>query len=132
MVLKYKGREKRVETIEDALSILDGKTMIAIGSKSAFYFIGRLETYREDIVAIEAHYRAKHEKRMVKKPEVGPFQDMANRKVLEMRIRQIPDEPKMLAFRLEGQESGELWLLCEYVKAIRRYKNEQKAATAAV
>ena len=132
MVLRYKGRAKRVETIEDALSILDGRTMIAIGSKSAFYFIGRLAAYREDLAAIEAHYRATHEQRRIKKSEIEPFQDMANRKVLEMRIRQVPDEPKMLAFRVDGQENGELWLLCEYPKAIRRYRNEQNAASSAM
>ena len=132
MVLKYKGRAKRVETIEDALSILDGKTMIAIGSKSAFYFIGSLATYREDIAEIEAHYRAKHEKRRIRNPEIEPFQEMANRKVLEMHVRSLPGEPKMVAFQVEGSENGELWLLCEYAQAIRHYRNEQRAVSAAV
>lgn len=132
MVLKYKGREKRVETIEDALSILEGKTMIAIGSKNAFYFIGSLATYREDIAEIEAHYRAKHEKRRTSRPEIEPFQDMAYRKVLEMHVRSLPGEPKMVAFKVEGSENGELWLLCEYAQAIRHYRMEQRIRSAAV
>ena len=56
MVLKYKGRKKLVKTIEDALSILDDNSPIAVGSRSAFYFIGSVSDYRRDIPLIEDHY----------------------------------------------------------------------------
>ena len=125
MVLKYKGRKKLVKTIEDALSILDDNSPIAVGSRSAFYFIGSVSDYRRDIPLIEDHYRRKYEHGLIRDPDGAPYQSMADRTVREIRIRDVPGEPKALVLIVEGWEMGELWLLSEYAPAIRRYRNEQ-------
>ena len=104
MILKYKGRKKLVKTIEDALSILDDNTPIAVGSKSAFYFMGNVAEYRRDIPLIEEHYRRKYENGIIRDPEGAPYQSMADRTVREMRIRDVPGEPKALVLIVEGQE----------------------------
>lgn len=104
------------KTVWELLKRLDEDRYIAIGSEnpergrgaqrtgSGFYFIGTVKRYRKDINGINNYFRQGAD-------DYIPLED---RIITDIRNRNLPGEPPMLAVLAEGTETGRCWVLGEY------------------
>lgn len=109
------------KTVRELLERLDEDRYIAIGSGnpergrdaqragSGFYFIGTVKRYRKDINGINNYFRQGAD-------DYIPLED---RIVTDIRNRNLPGEPPMLAVLAEGTETGRCWVLSEYDKSFK-------------
>ena len=132
MYRPYKGRIP--ETLLDGLSEVSENDLVAVGSDTAFMYIGTVRDLFPDLPIIEKYYSSR---RLNTNRPKRPFIPILKRRVKEMFIRHTFGEPEITVFIVEGIESGRLWLLSEYEKVradmkstLEREKKEKKKCTS--
>jgi len=101
--------------LKDFLKQFDDTTVLHIGAKSSFYFIGTVKNLENDITFVEY----KLQRSMCYRNDPESFVPVLNRKVLEVYPKYDPEEGVIL--KTEGPESGSFWFDFEYQKAKNNY-----------
>ena len=101
--------------LKEFLKQFDDTTVLHIGAKTSFYFIGTVKTLEKDIAFVEY----KLQKNMCYRNDPESFVSVLNRKVLEVYPKYDPEEGMII--KTEGPESGSFWFDFEYQKAKNNY-----------
>lgn len=106
--------------LEKALKSFDAKTILHIGGKSAFYFIGTAGELRKNLDFVEfcllkSQYY-KHEGH-------DAFVPVLKRKVVEIYPKSDPTEGVII--KTEGEEAGRFWFNFEYQKMLSEYRSRR-------
>lgn len=107
-------------TLEKALKAFDAKTVLHIGGRTAFYFIGTVGELRKDLDFVEYcllknpyYKRERHEE----------FVPVLKRKVIEVYPKSDPTEG--LIIKTDGEETGKFWFEFEYQKMLNGYRSRE-------
>ena len=118
MYRPYKGRIP--ETLLDGLSEISENEIIAVGSDTAYMYIGTVGGFFPDLPIIEKFYSTR--KAAPYKPN-KPFIPLLSRTVKDVFYRNTPGEPEITVFIVKGYEIGKIWLLSEYEKSFKEMKS---------
>ena len=109
-------------TFNQILPLLHDDQMICVGSGVGFFFMGRVSEYKEIYPAIERMYALRA---AFARPTVfnrfNPDVPFNQRIVKEVFTRDLPGEPVMMAFSLDGEEFSPFSLYKEYRYGIRKH-----------
>ena len=117
MTKPYKGEVPR--TLLDGLSEISENEIIAVGSDTAYMYIGTVGGFFPDLPTIEKYYSTR--KAAPYRPN-KPFIPLLNRAVKDVYCRNTPGEPEITVFIVKGCEIGKIWLLSEYEKSLKEMK----------
>lgn len=117
MIKPYKGELPR--TLLDGLSEISENELIAVGSDTAYMYIGTVGRFFPDLPIIEKYYSTR--KAAPYKPN-KPFIPLLNRAVKDVFYRNTPGEPEITVFIIKGYEIGKIWLFSEYEKSLKEMK----------
>lgn len=109
MVRAYTGETP--ETLLDGLSELPENAYIAVGSDTAYMFIGTASDFFTELKTLERYYSTKDARG--DKPRNMKFVPLIDRKVIDIFVRYETNEPDITTFIVEGGETGRIWLLSE-------------------
>ena len=109
-------------TFNQILPLLHDDQMICVGSGVGFFFMGRVSEYKEIYPAIDRMYALRA---AFARPTVfnrfNPDVPFNQRIVKEVFTRDLPGEPVMMAFSLDGEEFSPFSLYKEYRYGIRKH-----------
>lgn len=119
--VEEQGFERIFETgnrpkLKDVLAWFDDKTILHIGSRTAFYFIGTAKELKKDMSFVQSNVKShmstggKKEKKTVR---------ILNRNVIKVYSKLNPSEGVVI--KTEGTESGDFWFRTEYHEAKKKY-----------
>lgn len=107
-------------TLEKALKAFDAKTVLHIGGKTAFYFIGTVGELRKELDFVE-HCLLKNP--YYKREGHEEFVPVLKRKVIEIYPKSDPTEGVII--KTEGKETGKFWFDFEYQKMLNGYRSRR-------
>lgn len=99
------------ETLLDGLSELPENAYIAVGSDTAYMFIGTVSDFFTELNTLERYYSTKDP--CGDKPRNMKFVPLIDRKVIDVFVRYETNEPDITTFIVKGGETGRIWLLSE-------------------
>ena len=113
--------------LKDALAWFDNGTILHIGSKSAFYFIGTAKELKKDMAFVESNMQTNQNKEEKPTREAVP---VLKRRVIKVYSQFDPSEGMII--KTEGSESGDFWFGAEYHAAKKKYLAAHKKEEASV
>ena len=113
--------------LKDILSWFGNDTVLHIGSKSAFYFIGTAKELKKDMAFVESNMQPKKNADEPPKRKAVP---VLKRKVIEVYSKLDPSEGVII--KTEGSESGNFWFGAEYYAAKKKYLRDCRKRKASV
>lgn len=113
--------------LKDILAWFGSATILHIGSKTAFYFIGTAKTLKNDLAFVESNMRSNPDAEGNTKPKAH---SVLNRKVIKVYSKLNPSEGVVI--KTEGSESGDFWFGSEYYEAKKKYIAERRKKGASV
>ena len=113
--------------LKDVLAWFDNGTILHIGSKSAFYFIGTAKELKKDMAFVESNMQPKKNTDEQPKRKAVP---VLKRKVIEVYSKFDPSEGMII--KTEGSESGDFWFGSEYYEAKKKYLAGRRKKRASV
>ena len=102
--------------LKDVLAWFDNETILHIGSKSAFYFIGTAKELKKDMAFVESNMQTSQNKEGEPTRKAVP---VLKRKVIAVYSNFDPSEGMII--KTEGSESGDFWFGAEYPEAKKKY-----------
>ena len=102
--------------LKDILAWFDNGTILHIGSKSAFYFIGTVKELKKDMAFVESNMQTGQNKEEKPARKDVP---VLKRKVIKVYSKFDPSEGMII--KTEGSESGDFWFGSEYYEAKKKY-----------
>lgn len=119
--LDITGKVLEEITFEQVLPLLPDDQMICVGSGIGFFFMGRVSEYKEINPTIERMYalRAAFVHSTVFN-RFNPDVPFNQRIVKEVFTRDLPGEPVMMAFSLDGEEFSPFSLYSEYQRGKKK------------
>lgn len=109
MVRAYTGETP--ETLLDGLSELPENAYIAVGSDTAYMYIGTVSDFFTELNTLERYYSTKDLRG--DKPRNMKFVPLIDRRVRDVFVRYDTNEPDITTFIVKGGETGRIWLLSE-------------------
>ena len=113
--------------LKDVLTWFDNGTILHIGSKSAFYFIGTAKELKKDMAFVESNMQTSQNKEGKPARKAVP---VLKRKVIAVYSKFDPSEGMII--KTEGSESGDFWFGAEYHAAKKKYLTAHKKRKASV
>lgn len=113
--------------LKDVLTWFDNGTILHIGSRSAFYFIGTAKELKKDMAFVESNMQTSQNKEGTPTRKAVP---VLKRKVIEVYSKFDPSEGMII--KTEGSESGDFWFGAEYHAAKKKYLMAHKKREASV
>lgn len=113
--------------LKDVLAWFDNGTILHIGSKSAFYFIGTVKELKKDIAFVESNMQTSQNKAEKPARKAVP---VLKRKVIKVYSKFDPSEGMII--KTEGFESGDFWFGSEYYEAKKKYLAGRRKKGASV
>lgn len=113
--------------LKDIIKWFGNATILHIGSKTAFYFIGTAKTLKNDLAFVESNMRSNPDAEGDTKPKAS---SVLNRKVIKVYSKLNPSEGVVI--KTEGSESGDFWFGAEYYEAKKKYLAERRKKGASV
>ena len=113
--------------LKDILSWFGNDTILHIGSRSAFYFIGTAKELKKDMAFVEINMQPKKNADELPKRKAVP---VLKRKVIEVYSKIDPSEGVII--KTEGSESGNFWFGAEYYAAKKKYLRDCRKRKASV
>ena len=113
--------------LKDVLAWFDNGTILHIGSKSAFYFIGTVKELKKDMTFVESNMQTSQNKAEKPARKAVP---VLKRKVIKVYSKFDPSEGMII--KTEGSESGDFWFGAEYHEAKKKYLAERRKKGASV
>jgi len=107
--------------LKDILAWFGNATILHIGSKTAFYFIGTARTLKNDLAFVESNMQSNSDAEGDTKPKAP---SVLNRKVIKVYSKLNPSEGVVI--KTEGTESGDFWFGAEYYEAKKKYLAERR------
>ena len=113
MIKPYKSERPR--TLFYGVTKLEDDTLIAVGSETAYFYIGAVKNFYHDLPVINKYYKYHNNLNFrFNKFNFTSFVPIIDRKIRDMFIRKTPGEPELIVFLVQGNEIGEVWLASEY------------------
>lgn len=109
MIRPYKGEVPR--TLLDGLSEISENEIIAVGSDTAYMYIGTVSDFFTELNTLERYYSTKDARG--DKPRNMKFVPLIDRRVRDVFVRYDTNEPDITTFIVDGGEAGRIWLLSE-------------------
>lgn len=122
MTIEYKGGKPA--TLSDALMLLSADDKIAIGSDSAFMFIGTVAQWRKDEAFLSGYYRDSRRQVFGNGTKSTGFKPFPERKIKDIFYRYDIGGAKMLTLIIEGAEIGTCWFEDEYQRFAGRHRDD--------
>lgn len=113
--------------LKDVLAWFGNETILHIGSKSAFYFIGTVKELKKDIDFVESNMQTSQSKEGKPARKAVP---VLKRKVIAVYSKFDPSEGMII--KTEGSESGDFWFGAEYYAAKKKYLTAHRKREASV
>jgi len=113
--------------LKDVLAWFDNGTILHIGSKSAFYFIGTVKELKKDMTFVESNMQTSQNKAEKPARKAVP---VLKRKVIKVYSKFDPSEGMII--KTEGSESGDFWFGSEYYEAKKKYLAGRRKKGASV
>ena len=111
--MTYNIKNKKSGVLLDVIRDLNSDTYIAVGSDTAFMFIGTVKMFQDDLRLVESYYSTKPPHKFRK--YFAAFKPLLERRVRDIYYRKSFNEPMLLVIILDGSETGRIWTLEEYV-----------------